>query len=75
MTDPTRDDMEGLLRSIRMDLRRPPAPIKEEILGRRADEIDEMFPPTQIPGYKPRTTCYCGEQNCNEHSQFQVGDG
>ena len=75
MTEPTRDDMELLLRRTLLALLRPPAVVKEEILGRLADEIAEMFPPTQIPGYKPRRQCYCGEQNCNDHSEFETGDG
>jgi len=75
MLEPARSEMELLLRRILLALRRPPAPIKEEILGRLADEIAAMFPPMQIPGNRPRGTCWCGEQSCNEHSQFEVGDG
>lgn len=24
---------------------------------------------------RPKKQCYCGEVNCNEHSEFEVGDG
>lgn len=82
MSESTREDMEMLLRRILVDLRRPPAPIKEQILGRHADEIAEMFPPTQIPGYNKfwLRWCWCGEaavdgRHCNEHSDLEVGDG
>ena len=42
---------------------------KEALIADLNDAIRAAYPK------RPKKTCYCGEVNCNEHTDQNVGDG
>ena len=42
---------------------------KEALIADISEAISNAYPK------RPKKQCYCGEEDCCEHSEFQVGDG
>lgn len=59
-----------LLHRARTAIRLPNCRIDKQALIRDLDKaITGAYPK------RPKKQCYCGEQNCNDHSEFNLGDG
>ena len=70
MTDPTRSHLIALLHRAHIALLWPESLLdKSALISDISEAVTNSYPP------RPKTQCWCGEQNCNEHSQFEVGDG
>lgn len=70
MTAPTRADLIALLHRARNALEFPGSLLdKWALLHEIARAVNDPYP------RGPKRTCWCGEQNCNDHSEFEVGDG
>ena len=52
MPEPTRDQLEVLLRRVRLSLGRPPTPSRDAMILILIDEIDQLLPPIWDP-YRP----------------------
>ncbi len=60
----------ALLHRARTALIWPDCGIDKWAVVRDLDEALKDAYPT-----RPKTWCYCGEENCNDHSEFNLGDG